>query len=499
MLLFLAFLVCAGAIASAPRRGPGRPGPPRSPRAPRRAAHLKDCCTPGDEDFPKVGGNLGNQNYSALRQINKSAHSPARRRLGQPHRRRHHHRHQPEHAGGGRRGHLHRIGARQRGRRGRQDRRHEVEVHADARQPDPPRRGRGPGSRLHACPATTTSSRSTRTPARSSGSGSTKASATSRRSRVVYYDGKLLVGTNDGDRGAALALDATTGDLLWHFWGAPGPGEFGNDTWEGDTWQEGGADAVDPSGDRSGPRHWSTGRSATCAPAPRRTARRAAATTCSPTRSSRSTSKTGEYKWHFQSIHHDIWDMDNVMAPVLVDARIRGRERKLVVYGSKSGMYFILDRRDGSAPLGIDEVPVPQEPRQKTWPTQPFPRQGGWTENCVVDQPLGTSVPGNPNRAVPNYERGCLYARALGRADPVDPRPRRRRGLEPSVVQPQHRPGLHRLRLRRRRALAHRVQQRPAPAGRVPDRRHRRGRSRAPTASAGRSACRTRSRTATAS
>ena len=104
--------------------------------------------------------------------------------------------------------------------------------------------------------------------------------------------------------------------------------------------------------------------------------------------------ETGAYKWHFQSIHHDIWDMDNVMAPVLVEAKIRGTNRKLVVYGSKSGMYYILDRRDGSAPLGIDEVPVPQEPRQKTSPTQPFPRQGGWTENCVVDQPLGTSVPG---------------------------------------------------------------------------------------------------------
>ena len=73
--------------------------------------------------------------------------------------------------------------------------------------------------------------------------------------------------------------------------------------------------------------------------------------------------------------------------------------RKVVVYGSKSGMYFILDRTDGSAPLGIDEVPVPQDERQKTWPTQPFPRQGQWTEHKVVDQPLGTAVPGDPNRA----------------------------------------------------------------------------------------------------
>jgi outer membrane protein assembly factor BamB len=119
--------------------------------------------------------------------------------------------------------------------------------------------------------------------------------------------------------------------------------------------------------------------------------------------------RTGAYRWHFQSVHHDIWDMDNVMAPVLADVRIRGRKRKVVVYGSKSGMFFILDRIDGTAPLGVVERPVPQEPRQKTWPTQPFPVQGGWTEQRVVDQPLGTAVPGDPNRAVPNYVKGALY------------------------------------------------------------------------------------------
>jgi glucose dehydrogenase/plastocyanin len=97
------------------------------------------------------------------------------------------------------------------------------------------------------------------------------------------------------------------------------------------------------------------------------------------------------------------------MAPVLADVEIRGHRRKIVIYGSKSGMYFILDRSDGSAPLGIDELPVPQEPRQQTWPTQPFPRQGAWIEQTVVDQPLGTAVPGAPPRAVPNYLRGSLY------------------------------------------------------------------------------------------
>lgn len=226
---------------------------------------------------------------------------------------------------------------------------------------------------------------------------------------VVYHDGLLFCGTNDGPRGAALALDARNGDVRWHFWGTPGPGEFGNDTWEGDSWAEGGATpwihpAVDP---ELGLSYWTFGN--------------ARGNNSSQDGSQRGGMnlfansivaldlRTGAYRWHFQSVHHDIWDMDNVMSPVLADVRIRGREHKVVVYGSKSGMFFILDRLNGTAPLGIIERSVPQEPRQKTWPTQPFPRQGGWTEQRIVDQPLGTSVPGDPNRAVPNYVQGALY------------------------------------------------------------------------------------------
>jgi PQQ-dependent dehydrogenase (methanol/ethanol family) len=226
---------------------------------------------------------------------------------------------------------------------------------------------------------------------------------------VVYHDGMLHVGTHDGPRAAALALDAGNGDILWHFWGVPEPGERGNDTWEGDSWQTGGATpwihpAIDP---ELGLVYWTFGNargSQSSQDGSRRGGQNLFANSIVAL-----DLRTGEYRWHFQSIHHDIWDMDNTMAPVLADAWIRGRKRKLVVYGSKSGMYFILDRRDGSAPLGIDERPVPQEPRQKTWPTQPFPRQGAWTETEVVDQPLGTAVPGDPNRAVPNYVRGSLY------------------------------------------------------------------------------------------
>ena len=370
--LFLVFFVCAGALAS----GHGEDRGDRDRHDHREhAADLKDCCTPGDEDFPKVGGNIGNQNFSALRQVNKNRI----RRLGAV---------WLNHIEGGittgtnqstpvvvdgtiyiesafgnvvavdgktgatrwkytqTRGQLTRRG---------------VAV------------GRGLVYTLSGDNFVVALDRNTGSVAwerQHEGFGNVEKVA------LVYYAGKLLVGTNDGDRNAALALDAKTGDLLWHFWGAPGAGEFGNDTWEGDSWQEGGAapwihPAVDPD---LGLVYFTFGNV------------RAGSSQDGSTRGGDNLFansivaldvNTGTYKWHFQSIHHDIWDMDNVMSPVLVDARIRGRDRKLVVYGSKSGMYFILDRRDGSAPLGIDEVPVPQDPRQKTSPTQPFPRQGG--------------------------------------------------------------------------------------------------------------------------
>jgi PQQ-dependent dehydrogenase (methanol/ethanol family) len=225
---------------------------------------------------------------------------------------------------------------------------------------------------------------------------------------VTYHDGMLLVGTHDGDRGSGLALSASTGEVLWNFWGAPGPGELGNDTWEGESWRTGGATpwihpAVDP---ELGLVYWTFGNSRgsrSSQDGSQRAGQNLFSSSIVAT-----DLHTGQYRWHFQTIHHGIWDMEN-MGPVLVDVKIRGRLRKLVVVGGKTGMYYILDRADGSAPLGIDERPVPQDARQKTWPTQPFPRQGSWTETTVVDQPLGTAVPGDPNRAVPNYVQGSLY------------------------------------------------------------------------------------------
>lgn len=375
------------------------------------AAALSSCCTPGDKDFPKVGGNLGNQNYSALQQINKGLI----RNLGAVWLNR---------IEGGINsgsnqsttvavdgviyiestfGHVHAVD----GKTGVTKWKY-IQTRGNLT-----RRGVAVAKDLglvytlgnnNWIIALNKDTGEVAWERQHNGFGNIE------KVGLVYHDGRLYVGTNDGNRGAALMVDARTGDVLSHFWGAAGPGEIGGDTWEGDTALRGGATpwihpAVDPELNMV---YWTFGNV------------RAGSSQNGSTRGGMNLFansivaldlKSGQYKWHFQSIHHDIWDMDNVMAPVLADVEIEGVMRKLVVYGSKTGMYYILDRTDGSAPLGIDEVPVPVDPRQKSWPTQPFPRQGPWTETCVVDQPLGTEeIPGDPNRAVPNYIQGCLYA-----------------------------------------------------------------------------------------
>ena len=83
--------------------------------------------------------------------------------------------------------------------------------------------------------------------------------------------------------------------------------------------------------------------------------------------------KTGAYKWHFQEVHHDIWDYDSAAAPVLADVRYQGSLRKILMHTGKTGFLYVLDRTTGKPLVGIEEREVPQEPRMKTARTQPVP------------------------------------------------------------------------------------------------------------------------------
>src|SRR6202040_1660362 len=142
-----------------------------------------------------------------------------------------------------------------------------------------------------------------------------------------------------GVRGRLTALDAKTGKILWRWYTLPGPGEFGSDTW--------------PTGTDPAMRE---GDNLFCASIVAIKA------------------KTGEYAWHFQEVHHDIWDYDAASPVALFDTVVNGQPRKGIAEAGKTGWVYILDRTNGKPLIGIDERPVPQEPRQKTAKTQPYPQ-----------------------------------------------------------------------------------------------------------------------------
>ena len=85
--------------------------------------------------------------------------------------------------------------------------------------------------------------------------------------------------------------------------------------------------------------------------------------------------KTGKRKWHFQIVHHPIWDYDLSSAPILADINVDGKAIKAVALPSKEAFLYVFDRVTGQPVWPIEERPVPQSdvPGEKTSPTQPFP------------------------------------------------------------------------------------------------------------------------------
>ncbi len=103
--------------------------------------------------------------------------------------------------------------------------------------------------------------------------------------------------------------------------------------------------------------------------------------------------KTGKRRWHFQLVHHDIWDYDCPMSPNLMDVMIGGRLRKVVAQTTKQGWVYAFDRATGEPIWPMPETPVPQSdvPGEQTSPTQPIPSrpapysQQGLLESDLID------------------------------------------------------------------------------------------------------------------
>jgi quinohemoprotein ethanol dehydrogenase len=207
----------------------------------------------------------------------------------------------------------------------------------------------------------------------------------------LYYDGLVITGVAGaelGVRGRVKAYDARDGHLVWTFYTIPARGEPGNETWpqDNDVWQHGGGTvwqtpAVDP---ELGLLYFSTGN-----PGPDFNGAVRKGDNLYTSSILAIEAKTGRYRWHYQQVHHDLWDFDSSNPVVLFDLMIDGRLRKGLAEASKTGWVYVLDRTDGTPLLGIDERPVPQEPRQATAATQPYPRGDAFVPQSLEIAPEG--------------------------------------------------------------------------------------------------------------
>ncbi|MBI3403084.1 MAG: pyrroloquinoline quinone-dependent dehydrogenase [Acidobacteria bacterium] len=209
---------------------------------------------------------------------------------------------------------------------------------------------------------------------------------------VVYKD-LVILGNGVGDRlaykndppGDVRAFSARTGKQVWTFHTIPQPGEFGNDTWQNDSWAYTGHTNVwapmtldearglvylpvtTPSNDFYGGRRPGSGlfgESIVCLDA-----------------------NTGKRKWHYQLVHHGLWDYDNPSPPSLVTIHVDGRTIDAVVQLTKQGFAFVFDRVTGAPVWPIEERPVPPSDvdGEHAWPTQPFPtKPPAFTEQGVT-------------------------------------------------------------------------------------------------------------------
>ena len=215
----------------------------------------------------------------------------------------------------------------------------------------------------------------------------------------VIFEDLLIVGSatpDNGDFGTnppghIRAYNIHTGEREWIFYTIPHPGEFGYDTWPEDAWKTAG-----------GANSWAglaldVERGVVYAPTGSPSVEHYGLNRHGKNLFGNSVialdARTGEYKWHFQAVHHDIWDYDLASTPTLATFEHEGQMRDAVVQVTKMGHAFVLDRDTGEPIFPVEERPVPQSelPGEETWPTQPFPTKPpayarqGFTEADITD------------------------------------------------------------------------------------------------------------------
>ena len=196
----------------------------------------------------------------------------------------------------------------------------------------------------------------------------------------TIYGNLVIVGANvpeqpgQGPPGDTRAYDARTGAKVWEFHSVPRPGEAGHETWAGDSWK-----------DRTGANHWGFYMTVDAARGILYTVFGSPASDFyGADRKGNNLfgnsvvaidAATGGYKWHFQTVHHDLWDFDLPPAPVLLDVVVKGKKIPVLAQTGKVGYLYILNRVTGEPVFGIEERPVPQSrvPGEQSSATQPIP------------------------------------------------------------------------------------------------------------------------------
>ena len=215
----------------------------------------------------------------------------------------------------------------------------------------------------------------------------------------------MTVPTHDNAKGLVRAFDVRTGRMLWKFNTIPRPGEFGNDTWLNNSWATNGNTGVwtqisvdpqlglaylpveSPTSDFYGghrPGNNLFGESLVCVDL-----------------------KTGKRKWHFQIVHHPIWDYDLSSAPLLADINVDGKAIKAVALPSKEGFLYVFDRVTGKPVWPIEERPVPKGDVPGEWysPTQPFPtKPPAYARQAVTPEEVVDFTPELKAQALKNLE-----------------------------------------------------------------------------------------------
>jgi quinoprotein glucose dehydrogenase len=198
-------------------------------------------------------------------------------------------------------------------------------------------------------------------------------------SMPVMYQNVIIVGSRgqenptDGPRGDVRGIDIISGKTLWKFDAIPEPGEPNFGTWQGDSWKNrAGVDTwnmitVD---DKRGIAYLPFG-----APAYDRNGATRIGNGLYGNALVAIDAKTGKYLWHFQTIHHDVWDDDIPGTPTLLDVKRDGKIISAVAAINKTAILFILDRVTGKPLFDVIETPVPkgEVPGDVTSPTQPIP------------------------------------------------------------------------------------------------------------------------------